>query len=556
MNIRTYTGSQTTVDSTLNSVFPGWTSQYVGNKIAYAIVKMDPSISAAFNTTYSGGIPDFSFDVLGAKCYDPRDGSHNIAVPSTWSFTTNASLIEANYLIHDCGAKVSTSRIDWTSVSSCATVDDVSINLLNGLTEKRYTASLYWETNERHEDVLERIGQAHAGGIRLIGNKWVMRTGEIGSSVATIVPGDYAGEGLSFSEVNSFADIANGVRGKFSSPLHNFEMRDYPAYQDSTHLSEDGGSERWLEVSFPCVTSASQAQRLARIAYNKNRLGHTANVTVKFKHFDVIARDLVTITDASAGFSAKTFRVTEDRVNDDMSIDLQLEYDTASFYSWSSSDEKAFDSYTGLTGEVGDVRNFGWTIIDTVRPGGNITPAAVIHAGPVTPSGADHYRWRSTAGTSFWTGAMTSTQTGNATAQGSATNVTYELRIEDVSNNVLQTVGTVATSGSSIADDDEAGATYFFLAAPSRPRIKNQNNGAAQLLVPTVPGVKADQVKLYEGTTNVFASATLVTTKTNSNAVFDVTGAAGTSKFYWACAYNSATSRLSQESNSVLVVFS
>ena len=184
---------------------------------------------------------------------------------------------------------------------------------------------------------LARIGAAHAGGLYFVNQKYLVWTGAFPTPQATVItPDDYEGDGLSFAETPPLAAIINGVRGRFADPLNNYQDNDFPSYQDATALSQDGGISYWLNLDLQTVTSHTQAQRLSRIAYNKGRFGFPASVDLQFKHFNFVSDDVVQLTDSLAGFSAKTFRVTGDALDENFVVKLDLEYEASSFYSWTA----------------------------------------------------------------------------------------------------------------------------------------------------------------------------------------------------------------------------
>ena len=197
MTIKSYDGTQVTADATLTAAFPGWDSSHKGLRTAYAWVKIDPSVDhTTFDPVYQSGVPTFTFDVSGFKCYDPRDGTRNINTPSTWKYSSNAAIINANYLIHELGANFPTARIDWASVETAANTCDGAVALKNGGTEPRYTCAVAWTTDERHEDVLARIGAAHAGGLFFVGQTFLVWTGAFPAPQATVITADdYVGSG-------------------------------------------------------------------------------------------------------------------------------------------------------------------------------------------------------------------------------------------------------------------------------------------------------------------------------------------------------------------------
>jgi hypothetical protein len=49
--------------------------------------------------------------VSGFACYDPRDGTQTLGTPSTYKYSANAAIINANYLIHELGAAFPTDRV-------------------------------------------------------------------------------------------------------------------------------------------------------------------------------------------------------------------------------------------------------------------------------------------------------------------------------------------------------------------------------------------------------------------------------------------------------------
>ena len=563
MTIKTYDGTQTTVDATLDAALTNWTSDFVGKQIAWAWVKIDPAVSSTkFANTYAGGIPDITFHVRGFKCYDPRDGTCVLGTTSTYIFSVNPSVIEANYMIHVLGANFPTSIIDWASVTTSANVDDTAVTLLSGGSERSYTACLYWSTDETHESVLARIGAAHAGGLRPIGSKYVMLAGSFPSTATAVVPDDDTGEGLTGHERGPTSGRVNGVRGQFVSPSDNYEKRDFPLYQSAADLALDNSREEWLELNFDCVTSHTQAQRLARIAYLKARGGYQATLTTKFKHFNVTADDVMSITDTLAGLTAATFRVQAEELGEDYTINFTLAYETAAMYAWTAAtDEGTYTSSIDIQGETGDLRPPGGALIDTVTPGGTITPNFTIWRSPSAIANADHYRFLDNLGTLRWTGAMTATVTANATAYNAAASIAgnWTLNVEDVSNVVLTSM-TVAATGTAGGMSDFSTATTTFLTPPASPApsLTSLTSGSANLFVPDVTYVsRATHVRLYSNTTPDSGTATLVTTTavSASGITFAVTGTPGTLKYYWAKIYVSDLASEGPVSKPVLVVF-
>lgn len=398
VNVRIYDGTQTAADPVLLAGVPGWRSDMIGTNIAYAAVTVDTNAWTFAQTgglsqssdVFSNALPDFTFWCLGFKCYDPRDGSQVLGTPSTWKWSGTPSIIEANYRVHQLGMQVPTSRIDWASVGTAATLDETLVATKSGATEYRYQCALYWRTDERHEAVCARIAAAHDGGMSLIGTVWTCRTGVWPSPVAALTSDDYVNNGLSIADCVPINSTANGVRGKYASAPANFEARDFPAYQDAAALAQDG-TPIWLDVDLQTVSSASQAQRLARIAYNRRRLGRAATGTVLPKWVALTAGDTITMTDALASISGESFRVLARTLHPDFSVELQLQSESAATYAWTAAtDETAIATYPTIGGIATFLPAPGFILFDGNGAVGTVVPEINV----LLPTGGDFDTWR------------------------------------------------------------------------------------------------------------------------------------------------------------------
>lgn len=563
MQIKLYDGTQLVADPWLTAAFPNWTSQFVGQKIAYAVIKINPSVSATkFATTYSGGVPDINYSVRGFKCYDPRQPSCVLGNSATYLFSTNASIIEANYMIHELGAQIDTGLIDWNTVSACAQIDDQSVPLKNGGTERRYTACLYWTTDETHETVLQRIGAAHAGGMRAVGQKYVMLTGYLPDTITSFVPSDYSGEGLTVTEKVPTASRINGARGTFTSPVDNYESRDFPSVSYAGMVADDNGRPEWLDMKLDCVTSYTQATRLAKLALYRGRYGYQASVTTKLKHFNVTADDVVTVTDEMAGLSAAPFRIQSQRLNDDYSIEFEMTYEPSALFDWSAAaDEPDYTASLPVAGETGSIRPPGAALID-VDVSSNVTVEMKIWPSPSSIPNADHYRFRNRSGASIWTGPMNSTVTASGHAPGSVSPLdgTWTLAIEDSSNNVLTSVNVVVPASTLVSDLDgksETTTAWYTLPACPAPVVRSSTSGRGIFYVGPVTSVsRAQQIRLYIATVNNFGLAVIQETQTVSVSgnTFTVATDPGQVAFMWGVIYNSTDSKAGAESKTLLAV--
>jgi hypothetical protein len=402
-NIKLYTGTQVAADPVMAAAFPGWTAAFLGEGCAYARIRI---IKANSPTGFADGVPDFTFDVSGHKCYDPRPAAaHDINDRATWAHTTNAALITANYLIHELGANFGTATVDWAAVATAADICGGAVTTLAG-SEIRYSSALYWRTDERHEAVLARAGAAHAGGAFLVGDRYRVTAAAYTSPSAAITVDDYEGDGLAWDDYTPLASTANGVRGVFASPLHGYELKDFPPYVDTAARAEDDGQAYWLDLNLEAVTSAAQAQRLAKLALNKARRGIPASVDLQFTHFDTVADDVVTLTDSFAGFVEKPFRVVHEELGAGFVVKLALRAEDQSFFTFNhATEEKEFvysgdvygagggggggvigTVYGGAGGDTGPLLRGGAAAYDNSGTSGTVVPGVQIWPSPSTGS--------------------------------------------------------------------------------------------------------------------------------------------------------------------------
>lgn len=554
VRVKLYDGTQTTVDPWLAAAFGAWSDDHKGLGIAYAVVEINPTAHASLPDLLASGVPDITFDVAGFKCYDPREVAHDIGDPATWEYSNNVAIVKANYLIHDLGARIPTADIDWDSVATAADICDELVPLVNGGNEARYTCSALWNTDERHEDVLARMGAADgtSPGVHLVGTKWRVYSGAFTASSATVTPADYAGDGLSWADTPPLAELCNGVRGKFTSPLNNWEDRDFPAYVDAAAVTADG-REAWLDLDLAFVTSAAQAQRLAKIALMKARLGFDATLEAKFDLFDTIADDVITLNDTLAGFTGATFRVASDEVTDEFACKLSLEYETADFWDWDeTTDESAFSASPSPTPLTYTVASPGGFLHST---GTNLYFTAI----PSADTGLDKLLWSVNAGAQTEIAFPTAPVLLGVYATG-ATLPTVQIQGKCGANGQVasfQELRLSAATVGSVAGHTDATATQFRPPAPATPQIYGSGPGFVTVLCPPVNGAKSTDIEFFGNTTDdAFTAISLGTVAIGAGgAIFTATGVKGAKAYVFAKTKNSATGVLSVFSPGVLIVF-
>ncbi|MBC2834051.1 phage tail protein [Paragemmobacter straminiformis] len=141
----------------------------------------------------------------------------------------------------------------------------------------------------------------------------------------------------------------NAVRGTFISPANDWQPDDFPAIQSGVYLAEDKGDLKFLDVELPMTTSATMAQRLAKILLESARRQITVNLPGKLSAWRVGAGEVVPVTMARRGWTEKPFEVrsigTQIEDADGVPVlvpDLLLRETSPLIWDWSATEEQIY----------------------------------------------------------------------------------------------------------------------------------------------------------------------------------------------------------------------
>lgn len=335
-----------------------------GGGLAYIYLKIE------YQPSVFPGKPDIKATVKGKAVYDPRTG--------TTAYSDNWALIVAD-IIGDPDYGLDESAINEDQLIAAANICDEQVACAAGM-ESRYTCHYHYSTDTPVGQVLETVMAAAAGRISWIGGEW------------HIFPGTYTGPSASFgpdalidrptwSAQRSYRDKVNRVQGVFIAANYpynvagdyydkngwspdgtvdntfamQFAPTNYPTYAADTlhgyasdqYLNEDGGVLLPKNLDLAAVLSISQAQRLAKIALQRNRQQGSGTLIMGPAGYGVQANDTFDMTFPSRGWANKLLEV----VKTDFLIDrdasgmpmvktvLSVQETAASVYEWSGSEE-------------------------------------------------------------------------------------------------------------------------------------------------------------------------------------------------------------------------
>lgn len=348
-------------DADLLAAFPGvLTAAHRFRGIAALYVRLLHSPSGV----WAAGIPTITAVVRGREVYDPSNVGHNIAVPSTWTWSDNAVLCALDYLRgvpmtlmtsaierpYGLGEAVQDADINFTSAIAEASVAAELVPVIGGGTQRRYTVNGTVDTDVAPSEILAALRGAMAGNIYFAGGQFEVAAGYYRPPAITL--GD--GETVAAKQTQvrrASIDLINGVKGLYVGPLNNYQPSDFPSVQDALAVAEDNGEQRWADVEFPFTNTASACQRLAWIRLQKNR-----QQIVTRRRFSLVALqtqigDVVMINDEKRGWSAKPFEIVEWGLSIEagengapaIAVEATLAETASAIFDWDGSLERAVD---------------------------------------------------------------------------------------------------------------------------------------------------------------------------------------------------------------------
>ena len=291
-----------------------WTSAHRGDEQAHLVVELD------FDTTaFSGGIPNVSAVVRGLKCFDPRT--------TTTAWTQNPALLMRGYATHALGGRQAASAVHDASLSTAATVCDVSAAYTVGgatYTRPTYTGGLVAKTGTRPSDVLNDLAQA-------MGGRWCMVDGAMhvkaGSYTAPVLPLTeswlHDAGTVQVQPRRNRHDVLNAVTGTFADQDEDYKILQFPKVTAATYVTEDG-AELPTNLQMAAVTWSGQAQYIAACQIRYGRQGMIVKLTCNMRAYQAEPFDVISVTLPRFGWVAAPFEVLDVSWPFDGGIELTL----------------------------------------------------------------------------------------------------------------------------------------------------------------------------------------------------------------------------------------
>lgn len=371
-SVTSYTGSQVTADSALVTAFAAQGITYSEALTGYAY-----SVIAMPVREFEGQL-NYSALIEGRKLYDPRldstnggSGSHRLATPSTWAYSTNPSLALADWLystLYGAGETVL-----WSSVITAANANDA---LIGSPSETHRKIGVTFKQGVQVPDMAEAL-RAYAGvwlvptsaGVKLLPDATA-------SSVATYA---HASGQIAAIDALTLRDLGNSPT---AVEVVYTDISQVP-YREGSAIAQRSGAGTTLPwrlstVRLPGIQRYGQALREATERLNKLYL---SDLSTTLEVFDGgMAHepgDVITVSHP-VGLVSKLFRVTVPQMAGPGRWRLSLaEYDPAVY----STSVATGPTYTDAGLDISDGRADSEILNSYVPTGINLVYNSAFEAG-------------------------------------------------------------------------------------------------------------------------------------------------------------------------------
>lgn len=312
-----------------------WTSAHQLNGITavYLRLEYDQDI---FGQT---GLPNVSAVVRGKKVRDPATGI------TAWS--DNAALCLADYLRDaDRGMGASAAEVPDAEVIAAAAIcaQTVAIDLA-GTTQARYTCNGVISTDASRRANLDVLAEAMASPAPVwTQGRWLMRAGAHRTAALTITESMLADRAPVIQPWAARRDLVNRIVPKCSAADALYTEVQAPAVENALYLADDGGIDLVQEVTYEMCTDLIRAQRLAKIELERSRQAMVVQLSCNLSAYDLAPSDVVALTLARYGFSAKLFEVVSRSLDvQAWTVDLVLRETAAEVWDWNYGEATVVD---------------------------------------------------------------------------------------------------------------------------------------------------------------------------------------------------------------------
>ncbi len=229
------------------------------------------------------------------------------------------------------------------SLAATTTTSKTTVDITSAAGEPRYTVNGALDTSMDIDMLTSDLASAMGGCVSDTGGIWHIKAGAWTSPVVTLSDDDMLSP-LAVQTRQSRKDNFNAIRGTFYGPDNMWQGGDFPPYSNATFAAQDGGLTLWKDVRYMWTTSSWACQRLSKLDVARSRNQITVKGTWGLRALQLVPGDIVSITRATLGWSAKTFEVITWEIeltpskDQPIGVTMTLLEASSSVFSWANGD--------------------------------------------------------------------------------------------------------------------------------------------------------------------------------------------------------------------------
>ena len=349
ITIEPHLGTDSQSASSLLSTLSSWGSNHKLSGLAYLALKFK------WNQDVFSGIPKVQAKIKGKKVVTLAS---NLSESSA-TFSANPAFCLLDYLRNTrYGKGLATTDIDLQSFYDASQVAVTQVTPYSGASDINiFDCNAVLDTSKKIIENTRTLLRGCRGFLPYSSGKYKLVLETIGSAAITLTEDDiFGGFSLASEDKNN---KYNRVIVSFVNPDRNFQVDEvqFPPIDDSgltsadqhaTMKTADGGFLLEGRFDFQTLTSPYQAEEMAEVILRRSREALKFNINAGGNAYDLAIGDIVNITHASVGFSAKAFRVNSMSFNEDFTVGLNLIEHQDSHYTWATKGQVASTPSTNL----------------------------------------------------------------------------------------------------------------------------------------------------------------------------------------------------------------
>ena len=337
IRVEPHYGSDDQTASTLLSTLSSWGSNHRLRGLAYLALRFK------WNQDAFTSIPKVQAVGQGKKVV----AYNSSLVAQTASHSSNPAWCLLDYLTDTrYGKGIATADIDLHSFYDASVICETQVEPYSGASNINiFDCNAVLDTSKKIIENVRTLLRGCRGYLPYTGGKYKLIIETTGTASITLTEDDIIG-GFNLNSENK-NDKFNRVIVSFVNPERNSQVDEvqFPPIDDSglvsadqhaTMKTADGGFLLEGRFDFQTITSPYQAEEMAEIILRRSREALKLDINVSGDGYDLAIGDIVNITHASLGFSAKAFRVLAVSFNEDYTIGLSLVEYQASHYTWAT----------------------------------------------------------------------------------------------------------------------------------------------------------------------------------------------------------------------------